>query len=244
MIKFFRKIRQGLLTESKFGKYLLYAVGEIVLVVLGILIALSLNTWNDQRKDRIAEKELYKTLIESLEIDLEDVRLKRRKIDSAIIGQELFITHSLEEVKARISDEEFFDLLQRVGNTSNSFVPNLSVYNKIVQNREIDLIQSIDLQQDIIDLYEVQYWEYKDLDNSLERAAQEELVRNFFGDIAHWFINNTPEIHSEDFIDQYKLLSKECRKIYFVSTAVKTSMINCEAHLEYILPRLREELDQ
>jgi hypothetical protein len=47
MIKFFRKIRQQLLTENKFSKYLLYAIGEIVLVVIGILIALSINNWNN-----------------------------------------------------------------------------------------------------------------------------------------------------------------------------------------------------
>jgi sensor domain CHASE-containing protein len=49
MIKFFRKIRQTMLTENKFSKYLLYAIGEIVLVVIGILIALSINNWNQNR---------------------------------------------------------------------------------------------------------------------------------------------------------------------------------------------------
>ena len=49
MIKFFRKIRQRLLTENKFSKYIFYAVGEIVLVVIGILIALSINNWNEIR---------------------------------------------------------------------------------------------------------------------------------------------------------------------------------------------------
>jgi len=49
MIQFFRKFRQRLLTENKFGKYLLYAIGEIILVVIGILIALSINNWNENR---------------------------------------------------------------------------------------------------------------------------------------------------------------------------------------------------
>jgi hypothetical protein len=49
MIKFFRKIRQRLLIENKFSKYLLYAIGEIVLVVIGILIALQINNWNEDR---------------------------------------------------------------------------------------------------------------------------------------------------------------------------------------------------
>ena len=50
MIKLFRKIRQKLLSENKFSKYLIYAIGEIVLVVIGILIALQVNNWNEIRK--------------------------------------------------------------------------------------------------------------------------------------------------------------------------------------------------
>ena len=52
MIKFFRKIRQSLLSENKISKYLLYAIGEILLVVIGILIALSINNWNQERKNK------------------------------------------------------------------------------------------------------------------------------------------------------------------------------------------------
>lgn len=66
MIKFFRKIRQRLLTENKFSKYLIYAVGEIFLVVIGILIALSINNWNDRRK----KTNLKANYIESLKSDL------------------------------------------------------------------------------------------------------------------------------------------------------------------------------
>ena len=50
MIKFFRRIRQKLLSENRFSKYLLYAIGEIILVVIGILIALQINNWNENRK--------------------------------------------------------------------------------------------------------------------------------------------------------------------------------------------------
>jgi len=58
MIKFFRKIRQNLLMENKTGKYFKYAFGEIVLVVIGILIALQLNNWNENQKKRNFAKEL------------------------------------------------------------------------------------------------------------------------------------------------------------------------------------------
>ncbi|MCW5518178.1 DUF6090 family protein [Muriicola sp. Z0-33] len=68
MIKFFRKIRQRLLTENKFSKYLIYAVGEIVLVVIGILIALSINNWNELKKQRIEEIGLLRDLKTDFEI--------------------------------------------------------------------------------------------------------------------------------------------------------------------------------
>ncbi|MFT7066002.1 MAG: hypothetical protein ACJAUO_001580, partial [Sediminicola sp.] len=62
MIKFFRKIRQKMLTENKFSKYLLYAIGEIILVVIGILIALSINNWNENRKESNLELEILSGL--------------------------------------------------------------------------------------------------------------------------------------------------------------------------------------
>jgi hypothetical protein len=229
--------------KNKIGRYLKYAIGEIILVVIGILIALSINNWNDNRKDRIAEKELYRTLIKSLESDLEDVRSKSVIIDSAIVGQRLFITESLEEVKSKFTDKEIINLIWKVGNTSYSFVPNISLYNKISQNKQIDLIQSKELQRKVIDLYEVQYWEYKDLDNTLERLAQDGLVSNFFGNISHMIIKNELEINIESFGNHYIELSKDCRKIYFLSITVKKSMLNCENKIEFLLRLLRDELN-
>ena len=69
MFKFFRRIRQQLLSENKFSKYLLYAVGEIILVVIGILIALSINNWNEDRKQKKEEKGLYVQIIKDLDED-------------------------------------------------------------------------------------------------------------------------------------------------------------------------------
>ena len=66
MIKFFRKIRQKLLSESKFSKYLLYAIGEIVLVIIGILFALQINNWNSDKKAHQQELDFYTKLLNDL----------------------------------------------------------------------------------------------------------------------------------------------------------------------------------
>ena len=71
MIKFFRRIRQNLLSEGKTGKYLKYAIGEIVLVVIGILIALSINNWNENKKTQDQLSLILYNLIEDLNDDLE-----------------------------------------------------------------------------------------------------------------------------------------------------------------------------
>ena len=79
MIKFFRKIRQNLLSEGKTGKYLKYAIGEIILVVIGILIALSINNWNQNQKDR----ELGINYLNRITIDI--------KKDTIILNQKKLI---------------------------------------------------------------------------------------------------------------------------------------------------------
>jgi hypothetical protein len=62
MIKFFRQIRYKLMSENKTSKYFKYAIGEILLVVIGILIALQINTWNEERKERNREQAILKNL--------------------------------------------------------------------------------------------------------------------------------------------------------------------------------------
>jgi sensor domain CHASE-containing protein len=76
MIKFFRKIRQKMLTESKFSKYLLYAIGEIVLVVIGILIALQINNWNENKKLEELKQVYYQQLLKDLNKDKEYLKIE------------------------------------------------------------------------------------------------------------------------------------------------------------------------
>ncbi|MBK8515356.1 MAG: hypothetical protein IPL55_03425 [Saprospiraceae bacterium] len=69
MIKIFRQIRQTLVISGNSVKYLKYAIGEIILVVIGILIALQINTWNENRKDRISEAIYYCKFLEDVDQD-------------------------------------------------------------------------------------------------------------------------------------------------------------------------------
>ena len=73
MIKFFRKIRYNLMEKGKTGRYFKYAIGEVILVVIGILIALSINNWNENRKDAQLEKYYLIRLISDLEADITEI---------------------------------------------------------------------------------------------------------------------------------------------------------------------------
>ena len=77
MIKFFRKIRQRLLTKNKFSKYLIYAIGEIILVVVGILIALSINNWNEEIKESHIEQNYLRRLLVDLESDFKTLTFSK-----------------------------------------------------------------------------------------------------------------------------------------------------------------------
>ena len=73
MIKFFRKIRYDLMKKNKTGKYFKYAIGEIILVVIGILIALQINNWNETRKLQNTTKSIYSIIKTDLLTDIENI---------------------------------------------------------------------------------------------------------------------------------------------------------------------------
>lgn len=87
MIKFFRKIRQKLLLGNKFSKYFLYAIGEIILVVIGIIIALQVNNWNESRKDRVLEQDYYCRVLDDFNLEqkhlAEYITIADQKIEAA-----------------------------------------------------------------------------------------------------------------------------------------------------------------
>ncbi|MFC4723565.1 DUF6090 family protein [Geojedonia litorea] len=101
MIKFFRKIRQNLLTENKLNKYLLYAIGEIVLVVIGILIALQLNNLNEQRKDKIFEQEILNQIQENLKNDQQALEQIVANFNSAVAASNKILN---SEVSSKTED--------------------------------------------------------------------------------------------------------------------------------------------
>lgn len=103
MIKFFRKIRQNLIMENKKGKYLKYAIGEIILVVIGILIALSINNWNENKKERTQEQELLTQLESEFQSNLEQLDQKT-DLRNQMIEASLKLLNTIDYPETRHSD--------------------------------------------------------------------------------------------------------------------------------------------
>ncbi|SDB31810.1 hypothetical protein SAMN03097699_0677 [Flavobacteriaceae bacterium MAR_2010_188] len=141
MIKFFRRIRQNLLANSKFSKYLLYAIGEIVLVVIGILIALSINNWNEERK----EIEQEQTILKQLKTDYQSNLLQ---LENKIEMRRKLIAESLTVLDITSSDKSISqDSLSIIFATffmDPTFDP---IENDVVNSGNIKLIRNDTLKQ-------------------------------------------------------------------------------------------------
>lgn len=96
MIKFFRRIRHKMLTENKFSKYLMYAIGEIILVVIGILIALSINNRNENKRIAEYEKGLLIEMTANLQRDLIDLKFSINR-NKNILKANRIVLHYLED---------------------------------------------------------------------------------------------------------------------------------------------------
>jgi len=151
MIKFFRKIRQKMLTENKFGKYLTYAIGEIILVVIGILIALSINNWNENRKNSIEEKAILENLIENLnlsKIQSEQLISEENQLKQNLI-QILGVNSNDSRVNAKIISDSIF---KNAVWDLQSDMPTFNAYNNLKSTNKLSLIKNKNINEKFTEL--------------------------------------------------------------------------------------------
>ena len=149
MIKFFRKIRQKMLSENKFSKYLIYAIGEIILVVIGILIALSINNWNENRKNRISESEYYCKLLADFELDRQNIaelyKESQHKIETS--------KKLLLDLNNKNRDKSFLvnNYLQAL--RTNAFSPSKVAMTDLVSSGKLNLLVNDSLKNSLVRYY-------------------------------------------------------------------------------------------
>ncbi len=132
MIKFFRHIRRSLIKENQMGKYFKYAIGEIILVVIGILIALQINNWNEQRKTRNIEAKLISELLEDVKNDSNFYQSRLKFFDSQIKSYQTLKELCNEQLKVNdsiIFTDESIPFSQAAN--ESMVINNKDDYNKI-----------------------------------------------------------------------------------------------------------------
>ena len=155
MIRFFRKIRQQLLVENKFSRYLLYAIGEVLLVVIGIYIALQINNWNESKIQTKKEVTNLKEIKKNLKSDLENQLIPgaeyyQMSMDAFNILQSNFY-NTPQNIPEDSIRELFYDMV----------IPWKLAFNTVTFDNlsamGIDLISNDSIRENISQLYGYEY---------------------------------------------------------------------------------------
>ena len=155
MIKFFRKIRQDLLSKGKTGKYLQYAIGEIVLVVIGILIALSINNWNEGQSKRNAELNFYRNTKQQLLDDADNIA---SELEHNILLNKQF-SYAIKLIQA--NDKSKKDSLGKIAVKLidySDFDGQGNIYETMVNSGDVKLLRSPEIIEKIRRLEETYFY--------------------------------------------------------------------------------------
>lgn len=181
MLNFFRRIRRSLLTKNKLSKYLLYALGEILLVVLGILIALQINNWNAKKIDANKEQLILLEIQENLYEDLQNIEtiLKFNELKLKTIDSAYYYMSKMNENP--LLGREFSNLLPIITNYE-IFTPSNVAFNNMIASGNIDILSSNELRQKISRYYS----------NDILDGVQDQIkvtTQNFLNEVAPKMMN-------------------------------------------------------
>ena len=239
MLKAFRKIRQKLLSSNKASKYLLYAFGEIILVVIGILIAIQINNWNEWRKERLSEMVVLEDLKDNIIRNNQLIEKSLQKLDE--INQSTIIVKSAVENKIEYSDTLNFHFSHSIRHGGFMLRLNKDGYESY-KNVGFSIIQNEGLKDQILSLFEVTYSNY-DIDLQWGNSA----YMGFYG----WWDEYFYTIENDLFIpkDYNVILSEKSfmSKIFEtqeIRASLQRSINDCLKHNKLVLALILDELNE
>lgn len=199
MISFFRKIRRQLANENNFSKYARYAIGEIALVVLGILIALQINNWNEARNESILELNYLESILGDLKTDIKyyDQRLTRDQITLDYYYEYLHKIYDIQE-----SFDEFTELHRRLSFPSQHLTIQNFTYDELVNSGALNIIKNQVLKDSVVSLYKATEEAAKHIQEFNEFSAQNLLLIKNLPDLdfAIWNQSWEKDLFDEDYM--------------------------------------------
>ena len=249
MIPFFRKTRKKLADDNKPLKYLRYAIGEIVLVVIGILIALSINNWNEDRKSKLMADEVYTNLLISLEQDAIEAQRITGLLTKSLETHKKLILRGTDTYATEMNPHELDTLIGEILLGVWSFFPKTGVYDLITSNNSLDLLQSNKIKSLLINLYDFQYKRYENVDAILDNKYHYHLapvIRKKMGYVAGLYAESEFEknMHVDPilFQEHYAALVSESRDVYGVLYTSTNFLVQIEASIHELTQLIKEEL--
>ncbi len=152
MIKFFRHLRQKHIMENKTSKYFKYAIGEIILVVIGILIALSINNWNQSQKEKSIEAQYLKNIVRDLNEQLSSIEVQMKK-EQSYYEAASYIIEDYNEDRAFTLDTTFHKRATALANRK-TFVIIDPTYTDLISSGNINIIKNQDNKDKLLDYYQ------------------------------------------------------------------------------------------
>ena len=247
MIKIFRHIRKSLIQENKMGKYFKYAIGEIILVVIGILIALQINNWSEAQKDKRQEQEYYCLLLEEFQQDKEQVLnlkiLTNERIDGA--------NKAIKEFQKTQPDLKILgkNWLIAIRLSTRTFQPNDATYLDIKSSGKLNIIRDKKVTKELNKYYNnVNGYTETILRNVDSDQRALDRIDNWFetglyhGNLESFYRNDvfTEDIRNQLKADLPKQISKELRPQIYNALAI--SGIDNRRRLE-LLQLIENEID-
>jgi len=175
MIKFFRKIRKKLLSENKYSKYIFYAIGEIVLVVIGIIIALWINNLNIIIQKKIEETNILKELKNDFKKDKVDFKINIKNYKNISLSVDIILNH-LESSKVYHDSLDLY--FAKTISWPRSVIQTSSL--DVLKSKGVDLISNDSLRKEILNFHGIVYTSIKNWENQFNRNVYfEEIIKRF-----------------------------------------------------------------
>ncbi|WP_412559449.1 DUF6090 family protein [Winogradskyella sp. MIT101101] len=172
MIKFFRQIRYNLMEQNKTGKYFKYAIGEIILVVIGILIAIQINNWNENHKIQNEEKKILLALLKEFQNSKDDFIETTNTNDTIFNHVHEIFKHTGSKWDGSLSRQASDSLINRLLAGSTADI-STSYLEETLNTGKIKIIQNEDLQ------FMLSNWKIELIDHKVETEARtRELLSN------------------------------------------------------------------
>ena len=247
MLSTFRKIRKNLVLNNKTSKYLQYAIGEILLVVIGILIALQINNWNEQRKEQNLERKALHSLKQNIvkdSLQASEKLLELAGLNTSLDSLKRFVINDSEKLPVDLNFTDAF--LSTI-----SFISEKSTFDELKSSGRLQLIRNKSLSDSLMGYYNFLDDRVKTFSASLATYARDnfapylmsryKLQYDYPGDL---FANYIPTTEDLNMLKNDRFFSNAINYRSYMLTNLKLIFEDMLDRIDNLLQLINKELNE